>query len=192
MTDFSQEIKTQTPAPTLIQRRGLLLSAAAAATVAGAGLAWWRNAASGGGESVAALVPGFWSMEWDQPQGGKLPAAGFQGRPLLINFWATWCPPCVEELPLINGFYNENKAKGFQVLALAVDRMQAVQNFLRASPLDFSIGVAGMAGSDLATALGDKSGSLPFSVLLGADGRVFQRKLGRLTPADLQQWLTLK
>jgi len=86
----------------------------------------------------------------------------FRGKPLLLNFWATWCPPCIEELPLINAFYVNQKARGWQVIGLAVDRPAAVKGFLQKTPLNFPIALAGTTGGELATKLGNPSGALPF------------------------------
>lgn len=176
------------PAP---QRRALLASVAATAALAGVGVAWWLAQSS---EVSPAMPPvdGLWDLAWDTPQGTTLSMASFRGRPLLLNFWATWCPPCVEELPLINAFYQENKAKGWQVLGLAVDNLAPVQSFLKKTPLDFPVGLAGLSGAELGRSLGNLTGSLPFSVVLGADGQVLQRKLGRLKAADLAAWVRLK
>ena len=118
--------------------------------------------------------------------------SGFKGRPLLINFWATWCPPCVEELPLINTFYLQHKAAGWQVLGLAVDGASAVNKFLEKMPLAFPVALAAMSGVELGRNLGNLTGGLPFSVALSADGRVLQRKMGRLTSDDLAAWSALK
>ncbi len=187
-SDPVSEIAPEAPVP----RRQLLLGlAATTAMLAGAGAAWW-NAEHPRDAAADKLDAAFWAMRWETPAGADLPMRGFAGRPLLLNFWATWCPPCVEELPLINAFYRENQAKGWQVLGLAVDKLGPVQSFLKAMPLDFPVGMAGIQGTDLARKLGNPSGGLPFSVLVGSGGAVLQRKLGRLRESDLQAWAGLK
>ena len=179
-------LRTQSP-----NRRWLLGATAASATALGAGLALWRFQTA---EISVAEPPveGFWSLQWDTPQGSRLAMESFRGRPLLINFWATWCTPCVEELPLINDFYRQNSGNGWQVLALAVDKLAPVQSFLQRMPLDFPVGMAGMTGTELGRSLGNMAGGLPFSVVLSAEGMIVQRKLGRLSAADLAIWLRLK
>lgn len=194
MSELPKDSTSESVAPldAPVPRRQLVLGlAATAAMLAGAGAAWWR-AEHPQGAAAAKLDAAFWATQWETPAGASLPMRSFAGRPLLLNFWATWCPPCVEELPLLNAFYRENKAKGWQVLGLAVDKLAPVQSFLRAMPLDFPVGMAGIQGTDLARTLGNASGGLPFSVLIGADGAVLQRKLGRLRESDLQTWAELK
>lgn len=172
-------------------RRLLLGATAATAALLGVGAAWWRNQVPDT-TPVAEPVDGFWAMQWETPEGGKLPMRSFQGRPLLLNFWATWCAPCVEELPLINDFYRQNKSNGWQVLGLAIDKLAPVQSFLKKMPLDFPVGMAGMAGADLGHGLGNVAGGLPFSVVFGANGAVLHRKMGRLHADDLANVLSLK
>lgn len=175
-------------------RRALLLGAGGAAALAGLGVAWWRHATPPVAAALAgAPVPeGFWQAEWATPQGTTLSMKSLAGKPLLLNFWATWCPPCVEELPLINDFYVKNKANGWQVLGLAVDKLQPVQAFLQKSPLDFPVGMAGLAGTELTRTMGNLAGALPFSVVLGADGSMLHRKMGRVSPEELAVWAGLK
>lgn len=176
----------------LPSRRGLLVGAGVLAALGGSGFAWWKNQPSGSSADVAQTVPGFWELQWDMPQGGVLRLQEFRGKPLLINFWATWCPPCIEELPLINDFFRKSKSNDWQVVGLAIDRPDAVQGFLKKMPLDFPVGLAAAAGAELARQLGNPTGSLPFSVALDAQGIVAQRKLGRLRPDDLNAWAQLK
>jgi thiol-disulfide isomerase/thioredoxin len=170
------------------RRRVLQAAVGAAAALAGAGAAWWKFRAPDGASDTADAL---WPMSFDTPAGGALPMQALRGRPLLVNFWATWCPPCVDELPLIDSFYRENSAKSWQVVGLAIDQPSAVRTFLQHTPVHFPIGLAGLGGTELARALGNTGGGLPFSVVLGADGRIRERRIGRVAPADLAQWAQL-
>jgi thiol-disulfide isomerase/thioredoxin len=170
------------------RRRTLLYAAAAVGAAAGAGLAWWRlRPAAVQDQAMAAL----WELEFDMPNGGRLVMARLRGQMLLLNFWATWCPPCIEELPLLNVFYQENKLNGWQVLGLAVDQLAPVQAFLQRQPLDFPVALAGVEGLALSKSLGNQLGGLPFSVLISADGSILERKIGRLSANDLAAWRQL-
>ncbi len=142
--------------------------------------------------TVAAPVPGFWDLRWPGPQGQEVSLAAFRGSPLIVNFWATWCPPCVEELPMLDEFYRQQRGNGTHVVGLAIDRKDAVVGFLAKLPLSFPIAIAGTSGMELGRALGNLKGGLPFSVVIGSDGTVAQRKLGRLVLADLEQWRSVK
>ena len=130
-----------------MKRRALLYAGVGgAAVLAGAGLAWQRIRP----QPVAdPAVAAFWATALDGLDGQSVPLAGFRGRPLLVNFWATWCPPCVEELPLINAFFEQHRAKGWQVLGLAIDQPSAVRQWLQRRPLAFPVLLAGLQGTDL-------------------------------------------
>ncbi len=184
------ESVTNSSSPTQPMRRNWLMAGAAgAALVAGAGYAWWKF-------QPHAVQPGaegdFWQRSFDTPSGQSLATASFKGKPLLVNFWATWCPPCVEELPLLDGFYKQNASNGWQVLGLAIDQPSAVRNFLAKKPLSFAIGLAGLDGTDLIKSMGNLSGALPFSVVFGRSGQLLHRKMGRVSAADLSQWRELR
>ncbi|MFM8576493.1 MAG: redoxin family protein, partial [Limnohabitans sp.] len=142
-------------------RRRCMLGVGLSAATAGAGVAWWRLDP---GAAAPQAQDDFWQQRFEQPQGGELALARLRGRPLLVNFWATWCPPCVEELPMIEAFWREHAAKGIQVLALAVDQPSSVRRFLERQPLSFPVGLAGLQGAELAKSLGNQQGGLPFSV----------------------------
>jgi thiol-disulfide isomerase/thioredoxin len=163
----------------------MIAATAVVGVSAGAGVAWWRRQE---GEAEAGAEQHLWGLSFETPQGASLPMAGLKGRPLLVNFWATWCPPCVEEMPLLDAFFRQNAAKGWQVLGLAVDQPSAVRTFLQRVPVSFPIGLAGLEGTDLSRSLGNKVGGLPFSVLFGADGQVRERRIGQLSEADLKAW----
>ncbi len=127
----------------------------------------------------------FWLGQFEQLDGTLLQLDRFKNKPLVLNFWATWCPPCVEELPLLNNFYQENAANGWQVLGLAVDQRAAVARFLGAHSLTFPVALAGLQGIELSKSLGNLSSGLPFTAVISPAGKVVHRKMGRLNPNDL-------
>jgi thiol-disulfide isomerase/thioredoxin len=168
------------------RRRALLYtSVGAAAALAGAGAAWWKWNPL---ESANNIADEFWPMTFETPGGSTLAMQSLRGKPLLLNFWATWCPPCVEELPLLDAFFKQHSDKSWQVLGLAIDQPSAVRTFLQRTPVSFPIGLAGLGGTELAKLFGNSSGGLPFSVVIRASGEVLQRRIGRVTAKDLAQW----
>jgi thiol-disulfide isomerase/thioredoxin len=171
------------------RRNFLYAGVGAAAAVAGAGLAWWNWQRGGAGPGPLA---DFWRLDFPTPDGSMLPMRSLRGRPVLLNFWATWCPPCVEELPLLDAFFMENSANGWQVLGLAVDQVQPVRSFLARAPVSFPVVMAGLGGVELSKGLGNSSGGLPFSIVVGEAGQVLESRMGRVTPDDLARWRMLR
>ena len=176
-----------------MNRRNVLYGGVAAlAGLAGAGAAWWKlQPKTATSAETANIAESFWAMSFDTPDGKPLSMSGFRGKLLLVNFWATWCPPCVEELPLLDFFYQENRVKNVQIVGLAVDQPSAVRTWLQTRPLNFPVGMAGLGGTQLSKSLGNTSGGLPFSVLFDSAGQLTHRKTGRLSPEDLVRWTHL-
>jgi thiol-disulfide isomerase/thioredoxin len=170
------------------RRRVVLAGAGGAALAAGIGVAWWRVRPR---DSAPGAEAALWNLQFQTPQGSTIAMQSFRGKPLLLNFWATWCPPCVEEFPLLDSFYRQHAAKGWQVLGLAIDQPSAVRAFLAKLPVQFAIGLAGLEGTQLARDLGNLAGGLPYTVVFGAQGAALHRRMGRVTEADLQAWSQL-
>ncbi|NBX05485.1 MAG: TlpA family protein disulfide reductase [Betaproteobacteria bacterium] len=171
-------------------RRSVLLAVGAGAALAGLGLALWHRERIA--QPAAEPFAGFWAHQWTATDGKMLPMSSFIGKPLLINFWASWCAPCVEELPMVDAFYTSHHKSGWQVLGLAADKPQNVQQFLQKTPLHFPVAVDAMLATQWARQLGNVSGGLPFSVVLNSVGEVAQRKMGKLSQPDLDAWASLK
>ncbi len=163
----------------------LAMAGAAAAAAVAAGMVWrgvvLRQRQT---EHVAPL----WQMRFDKPEGGELLMDTLRGQPLLLNFWGSWCPPCVAEMPELDRFARETASAGWRVLGLAVDNPKAVRAFLATHPVGYTIALAGFEGVGLSRDLGNTQGGLPFTVAFNADGSVLQRKTGSTSLAELQQW----
>ena len=168
------------------------LYGAAAAVVAAGGAGWAALAWRQGQTSAAAVPAGLWQQSFPTPEGGVLDLQALRGQPLVLNFWATWCPPCVAELPLLSSFSRENAANGWQVLGIAVDQAAAVRTFLDRVPVAFPVALAPQGGIALSRSLGNLAGGLPFTVVFGADGQVRHRKMGQITPQNLKDWMSLR
>jgi thiol-disulfide isomerase/thioredoxin len=104
----------------------------------------------------------------------------WQGKTLIINFWATWCTPCVEEMPELEALSKEHAGHGVQVLGIGIDSPSNIATFRQKVKVSYPLFAAGMSGTDLARDFGNKTGGLPFTVLVGADGQVKKTYLGRL------------
>lgn len=151
--------------------------AAASAPPAPAGLAIARR-----GEPMPSLT---------LPTLDGLPTAlpdAYAGRPLLINLWASWCGPCIEEMPELDRFAASQGTNGTQVVGIALDDPAGVQAFLRRTPVGYPILIDVAGPRDSSVQLGNPKGVLPFSVLVGADGRVLKQKLGPFQTGEIDDW----
>lgn len=180
-----------------IQKRHFLYAAAAASAM-GAGWLWrsqgqqeaspQKKQQDPDGQSGQNMEAAWWEHSLTDMQGQRQTLSAYRGRILLINFWATWCPPCVEEMPSLERFYQKNRSKNHQVLGIAVDQRQAVLRFLQQNKITYPNFIVGSEGLALGKSLGNQSAGLPFSVFVHQDGTVVKRKTGKLDEDDLTSW----
>lgn len=115
--------------------------------------------------------------------------AAWHGRPLLINYWATWCPPCVKELPMLDALHADRDGEGISVITIAQeDDPQQVRAFLDRHGPGLPAFIEPPGETDSSRTFGNLRGVLPYSVLLDADGRVLKRKAGAFTQRELDGW----
>jgi thiol-disulfide isomerase/thioredoxin len=120
--------------------------------------------------------------------GRTLTAADIDGRAVLLNFWAPWCPPCVHEMPEIDRFARSAAGKNTLVIGLAIDEKPAVDKFIAEHPVGFPIVVLGYPGLSWVRRLGNDSQALPFSVSFDRAQAVAHRKAGPTNAAELSDW----
>ena len=154
---------------------------------------------------LVAGVGGYWQRQADAPPAStplvgqpapalKLPdlsgtthdLASYRGHPVVLNFWASWCLPCREEMPALD---RAQQRRGVTVIGVAMDQPAPVRAFLAAHPVSYPIVLGQLSHPSSAYRFGDVSDVLPYSVLIGADGRVRAQHAGPLDDAQLQQWL---
>ena len=104
----------------------------------------------------------------------------WQGKTLLLNFWATWCPPCVSEMPELVALQNDWGSKNLQVVGIGIDSPSNIREFAKKHQITYPLLLGGLEGSELSRQFGNQSGGLPFTILIGPDGSVRQTYMGRL------------
>lgn len=117
--------------------------------------------------------------------GAPRPISEWAGRIRLINFWATWCAPCLREMPLLQALHQEQGDSGVQIVGVAVDRQADVERFITEAGISYPILVGQQDAMDLSTDLGLESLVLPFSVVVDSGGEVLRMHLGELHPEQL-------
>ena len=113
--------------------------------------------------------------------------AQFKGKPVLVNFWAPWCGPCVKEMPELSALADELKSKNIQVVGIGIDTPTNIAEFTTKYKIAYPIFVGGMDATDWSRALGNQNGGLPYTVLIGADGKVAKTYLGILKFDELRK-----
>ena len=113
----------------------------------------------------------------------------WDGKLVLLNFWATWCGPCREEMPLLSQTGAKYSRNGLQVVGIAIDDADAVKDFLRSSPVRYPILIGGEDDPNASLLFGDTRSVLPYSVLIGRNGIVLAQRAGSFTASELAGWL---
>ena len=141
------------------------------------------------GEVQSDAVSQLFASALTAPDGTPEKLAPFKGKVLVVNFWASWCAPCVREMPALSGLARQYAGKGVTFVGIGVDSQKNIQTFLQKIPVDYPVYVSGFGGADIARRFGTTAGGLPFTVVIDANGAVRSTKLGEVTPAELRRAL---
>lgn len=120
-------------------------------------------------------------------QHGKLRSVTeWDGRLLLLNFWATWCAPCREEIPMLMDVQDEYAQRGLRLVGVAIDQPDNVTEFVSEMGMDYPVLIGQLPAIEVSKAYGNRVGSLPFTVLVDPEGQIVYQKLGLLTRAEAE------
>jgi thiol-disulfide isomerase/thioredoxin len=132
----------------------------------------------GGGAMINFTLP--------ELDGKKHSLEEWRGKVIVLNFWATWCPPCREEIPLLVNLQKTRAASGLQVISVAIDNKTAVMLYRQSAGINYPILMGGDDAFDLVARYGNRMGSLPFTVIIDRSGAIAVRKLGAFTKNELE------
>ena len=142
--------------------------------------AWYGNRRTGPATAESTAVSSLFAQTLPDLSNTTQPLAQWRGKPLLINFWATWCTPCVQEMPELSAFQTELGESSLRIVGIGIDSPANIREFAKKVPVTYPLYIGGISASELARQMGNQVGGLPFSVLIGADGSIRKTYLGRL------------
>ena len=179
-----------------MKRRTVLVGVGGLAAIAVSGWAAWRASSSSApaanravGASaeparVSANPLALYNARLPGLDGQEFLLNTLKGRPVVVNFWATWCAPCVQEMPYLDAIAKERPEIAF--VGIGIDTAQNIIQFVAKLPVSYQLLVAGHAGIAMVRELGNSAGGLPFTVLFDANGSIFDSILGQVEPTDLR------
>ena len=135
----------------------------------------------------ASGVPALYAATFPDQEGKAQALSQWRGKIVLVNFWATWCPPCKEEMPELSEFQEKYRDRNLVVLGISTDDVAKIREFSQASPTRYPLLAGDFEAMALAESLGNTKGVLPFSVLIGPDEGVLRIYFGRLDMGKLEQ-----
>jgi thiol-disulfide isomerase/thioredoxin len=158
----------------------------AAAIALAAGALWRQLAVDSGPDGRERDGSMLLALALPDAAGKEQPLGQWKGKVLIVNFWATWCEPCREEMPRFMRFQNEYGDRGLQFVGIAIDQPDKVRAFVKELGLNYPTLVGGYGAIELSKTLGNHVGALPFTVVLNRAGRVTHIQLGPMKDAQLQ------
>lgn len=137
-------------------------------------------------EAAQAEVDAIMTLTLDDLDGRPQAMAQWQGKVLVVNYWASWCKPCVEEMPVFSRLYSRYAAQGVQFVGIGIDEVDNLRSFVKATPVSYPLLLGGKNAGETP---GLQVKALPYTVVIGRDGRFASSRLGRLDEATLEPML---
>ena len=167
-----------------MKRKGLVIIAAMLALTGGILV---RGFLSSPGQTSPTPLPTF---NLPDVAGNQHDISEWQGKIRVINFWATWCPPCLKEIPEFIALQEQYAAKGVQFIGVAIDDQKPVEEYLASIKINYPILMAGDTGIDLAHQLGNIVDAVPYTVVVNQQGQIIHRHRGEFSKEQIMEIIT--
>jgi thiol-disulfide isomerase/thioredoxin len=132
-------------------------------------------------------IKAFFANPWQTPDGKPANSENWRGKVLVLNFWASWCPPCVEEMPSLDRIAQEYASKNVLIVGIGIDSPSNIREFLQKTPVSYPIVLGGLEGSNLSKQMGNTQGALPYTVVINSKGKSIYTKLGKISEEELKK-----
>jgi thiol-disulfide isomerase/thioredoxin len=165
---------------------GLILIAGALAAVLGMGLSSYKYRVEKASDTA---IEELLTRELRSPDGKIHQTSDWRGKILIINYWASWCPPCVEEMPELVRSQTKYAAKNVLFVGIGVDSPSNIREFLEKTPVNYPIVLGGLDGATWAKNMGNPSSGLPFTLMVDRKGAITKTKLGKISEDELSSWI---
>ena len=143
----------------------------------------WHGIGTGPSPSLEAL----WAAHLNDLRGNNVALASMRGKPLIINFWATWCGPCKEEMPDFQRLASSEVGKRIQIVGIGIDNVSNMRLFSENLRITYTLLDSGPTGPDLLKALGNQVGGLPYTLIISRKEKLIMTRLGRISYEDLNK-----
>lgn len=184
-----------------VQTTGLVVAILIAAAAAGFGVYQWmqpnRNAQLAQEQATPEQAPAMtpqqaMSVSMNDLDGAPHTLADWHGKVMLVNFWATWCPPCREEIPLLVKLQAKYAARGLQIVGIATDETSedSVRTFTRRMLVNYPILMGNEQVEQMVAGLGGDLIGLPYTVLVNRQGQIIRLHPGQLHPGETEKWIS--
>ncbi len=132
-------------------------------------------------------IKAFFDNPWKTPDGKSVHTNSWREKVLVVNFWASWCPPCVEEMPTLDQLQAEFLPQNVLFVGIGIDSPSNIRQFLEMTPVSYPIVIGGLEGSALSKQMGNAQGALPYTIIIDAKGKATSSKLGKISEEELRK-----
>lgn len=173
----------------MTKSKAILLGTTLALVALVAGIYTGRYRATTAPQAVAALeaesITRFFSGTLDDTNGKPQAFSQWQGKTLVVNFWATWCPPCREEMPAFSRLQSKYAANGIQFVGIALDSQESTRDFAKQFPVSYPLLIGGSEGANLSRLLGNPRLAMPYTIVITSAGAADFRQFGAVSEQEL-------